>query len=64
MGIQKKKVVIVDDHPIVSQGLVQIMEKIDDLEVFGIASSASEALDLISNEKPLLMVIDISLKDS
>ena len=41
------RVLIVDDHPIVRQGLAQIIEQEEDLTVCGEASSARSALEAI-----------------
>ena len=61
---EKTKVVIVDDHPIVRQGLAQLINQEPDLEVCGEAESASEALRVIAARQPDVAVIDLSLKDS
>ncbi|MBN1649633.1 MAG: response regulator transcription factor [Spirochaetales bacterium] len=60
----KRKVVVIDDHPIVRQGFVQLINMEDDLQVVGEAETASEALRIISTQKPDLALIDLSLKDS
>lgn len=60
----KRKVVVIDDHPIVRQGFVQLINMEDDLEVVGEAETASEGLQVLSNKRPDLALIDLSLKDS
>lgn len=60
----KKRLVIVDDHPIVRQGFVQLINQQPDLEVIGEAEDAPEALDLILTEKPDISLVDLSLKNS
>lgn len=52
---------IVDDHPLMRQGLAMTLEAEHDLEVTWQASSAEEALDLMDKEKPDVAIIDISL---
>jgi len=55
-------ILIVDDHPIVREGLSQIIEREDDLRVCGAARSSEEAVRMIVKEKPHLVVMDISLE--
>jgi DNA-binding NarL/FixJ family response regulator len=62
--IGKRRILIVDDHPIVRRGLAQLVEHKPDIEVCGGADSASDALRQVEELRPDLVVIDISLKDS
>ncbi len=55
------KILIVDDHPILRQGIKRVLEKENDLTICGEASSASEAMDLINSDKPDIAIIDITL---
>ncbi len=59
-----KKVVVIDDHPIVRQGFVQLINMEEDLQVVGEAETAGEGLQVINKTKPDLALIDLSLKDS
>jgi DNA-binding NarL/FixJ family response regulator len=59
----KSRVFLVDDHPIVRQGLTQLINAEDDLVVSGEASSAREALELLADPLPDVAIIDISLED-
>lgn len=58
------RIVVVDDHPVVRQGLSLLIEQEGDLEYCGDAESVSEALKVIEETKPDVAVVDISLKDS
>lgn len=58
----KKKIFLVDDHPIIRAGLGQLINLADDLIVAGEASDATEAMAGIAKAKPDLAVVDISLK--
>lgn len=51
-----------DDHPIVRQGLVELLGDNDTVEVTGQAASAHEALDLIRKQRFDLAVVDLSLR--
>ncbi len=58
------KVLLVDDHPILRQGIKQVLENAGDLKVINEASSADEAISCINKEKPDIAVIDIQLEGS
>jgi DNA-binding NarL/FixJ family response regulator len=57
----KSRVVVVDDHPIVRQGLSQMIDREADLTVCGEAEEARAALHAIATLKPDIVIIDISL---
>jgi DNA-binding NarL/FixJ family response regulator len=57
----KAKVFLVDDHPIVRQGLGLLINREPDLIVCGEAEDAPSALQRMVSAQPDLMVIDISL---
>jgi DNA-binding NarL/FixJ family response regulator len=59
-----KKIMLVDDHPIVRQGIRQIIERVPEYNVISEASNANEAITLISRELPDLVIIDITLAGS
>jgi DNA-binding NarL/FixJ family response regulator len=56
------KIIIVDDHPLVRQGMRKLIEKEGDLSVIHEAGSGDEALRLILSEAPDLAIVDISLE--
>lgn len=58
----KKKVLIVDDHPMMRGGLAQVINNQTDLAVCGEAGDANEAMHLVESSKPDLAVVDISLE--
>lgn len=59
----RKRVFIVDDHPLVRCGLAKLIENVEGAEVVGEAESAMEAMKLIRDDPPDLILVDISLKD-
>lgn len=60
----KKQVYLVDDHPIVRQGLIKLIEQEKGLEVCGEAGSVTEALEALKKIGPDVILVDISLEDS
>ena len=63
MGYSMKKILLVDDHSIVRQGLKNLIELEADLEVAGEASSGVEALNLVRKNTYDIIVLDISMPD-
>jgi DNA-binding NarL/FixJ family response regulator len=61
MPVEKRRIFIVDDHPIVRQGLALLINREADLAVCGDAEEAGTALQRIEELKPDLIVVDISL---
>jgi DNA-binding NarL/FixJ family response regulator len=59
----KARVLIVDDHALLRQGLRGLIEQEDDLEVCGEAPDARTALELIEAERPNLAIVDLGLED-
>ncbi|MGC9326481.1 MAG: response regulator transcription factor [Candidatus Hinthialibacter sp.] len=57
----KKKVLLVDDHPIVRHGMKQLIDQEDDLCVCSEADSADSAIVEIKTNKPDIIVVDIHL---
>ncbi len=61
---KRARVFIVDDHPIVRQGLAQMINQEPDLIVCGEAEEASEALTAVTTLRPDMLLVDLSLKGS
>jgi DNA-binding NarL/FixJ family response regulator len=57
----KRKVLVVDDHPIVREGLAQMINREPDLSVCGDASHMQKAVQLMEALKPDILLVDISL---
>ncbi len=60
-GSGKIRVFVVDDHPIVRQGLSQLINREPDLLVCGEAEDARTALDALGPAKPDIVIVDVSL---
>jgi len=58
-----KRVLIVDDHPMMRQGLAQLIDNEPDLEVVAEADTGGQGLDIVVQQKLDLAVLDISLPD-
>lgn len=56
-----RRVLIVDDHPVLRKGLARLIDSKNEFEVCGEAGNAGEALELIRTLQPDLAVVDIGL---
>jgi DNA-binding NarL/FixJ family response regulator len=64
MTEQKKRVVIVDDHPLFRDRLSQLINHEADMQVCGESETAEQAIQLVRRVTPDLAIVDISLKGS
>src|SRR6202021_3911501 len=60
-AVTKKRILVVDDHPIVREGLTLLINREPDLVVCGEAEEAQEALKAIARSRPDIVIVDISL---
>src|SRR5687768_10812840 len=58
----KIRVLLVDDHPVLRRGLVQMINAEADMLVVGEAEDAARGFDLVGRLNPDIAVVDISLK--
>ncbi|WP_432560391.1 response regulator [Granulicoccus sp. GXG6511] len=57
------RVVIADDHPIVRDGIVAILERQDDITVVAEASGGREAVAVVARELPDVVLMDLRMPD-
>jgi DNA-binding NarL/FixJ family response regulator len=57
----RKRILVVDDHPIVRQGLALLINREPDLVVCGEAEEATGAMHVLANAHPDVLIVDISL---
>ena len=55
------RVMIVDDHPLVAEGIEAILESFDDLEVAATLTNAQDAIDRIDELAPDVVLLDINM---
>jgi DNA-binding NarL/FixJ family response regulator len=58
------RILLVDDHPLVREGLAEVLTRQADLVICGEAEDRQQALQLIPTAKPHLAIIDLGLKKS
>jgi len=62
MSQEAASVLLVDDHPLLRKGLVQLIELEDDLKVMGEASDGQTALEMAKENEPDLIVLDLNMQ--
>src|SRR6266536_914483 len=60
---QRKKILLVDDHPLMRRGQADLLNREPDLEVCAEAGTALEAMEAIAKLKPDLALVDMALPD-
>jgi len=64
MAKEKKSIMVIDDHPIIHDGLHMLLSSEPDMEVNAFAASATEAMDKLECGLPDLAIIDLSMGDA
>lgn len=60
----EKRIIIIDDHPIVRKGFAQLINREKDLKVVGEAEDQQSAREIIEKTSPDLALVDLTLKES
>lgn len=56
-------IILVDDHPVVMEGLRSLLEKNNSLEILGCFTTGKDTLDFLSHQPVDVVLLDISLPD-
>lgn len=59
--MSKITVLVIDDHPLLREGLIKILSLDDDVEVVGEAGDGEEGIKLVDELKPQVVLLDINL---
>ena len=63
IALEQINIMIVDDHPVVRQGLRAMLSSEPDIRVQGMAASAREAISLIEREQPDVVLMDLRMPE-
>lgn len=63
MSEQKIRIILADDHVLVRDGIKALLEDQKDLEVIDEASDGKEALQILENKTPDLLIVDIRMPE-
>ena len=59
--MKKTKIILVDDHAIVLDGLKSLLSKIENIEIAGVANNGIEGLELLKTTKAELIITDLNM---
>lgn len=60
---RKHRILLIDDHPLVREGLASLINQQQDMTVCGQAEDSAEAITRIREDRPDVALVDISLKN-
>jgi len=60
---ERIRIVIIDDHPVVRQGVASLLDDEEDIEVIAQGGTAADALALFRKHEPDVMLLDLRLPD-
>ncbi|MEH6471993.1 MAG: two-component system response regulator NarL [Halopseudomonas sp.] len=60
--MEQSKIVVVDDHPLMRQGIIQLLALEPSFEVVGEASCGEGALDVVLKQEPDVVLMDLNMK--
>ncbi|MDG2340879.1 MAG: response regulator transcription factor [Paracoccaceae bacterium] len=55
------RIIIVDDHPMVAEGIEALLESYDDIEVIATLSDGEQAIEVASEQKPDVILMDLNM---
>ena len=61
---ESKRIMVIDDHPMMRAGVIQLIEKQPGMAVCGEAGNPADAMKLLPKCRPDLILVDISMKGS
>ncbi len=56
-------ILIIDDHPLVADGIKTMLKESENLKIIGVCKTASESLSFLMEQTPDIILLDISLPD-
>src|ERR1039457_7160239 len=62
-SLKRKKILLVDDHPLMRRGQADLLERETDLTVCGEAGTAHAAMEAIAKLQPDIVLVDMALPD-
>jgi DNA-binding NarL/FixJ family response regulator len=64
LAVPKIRIVIADDHAVLRESLGALLESQPDFQVIGKAANGAEALELVKEKKPAILVLDLFMPGS
>src|ERR1041384_5884789 len=61
--VRRSRILVVEDHPIVREGLIGLINATTDLEICGSADNSDSALEAVLSLEPDLVLLDVTLRE-
>jgi DNA-binding NarL/FixJ family response regulator len=61
VSMQKTSILVIDDHPLFRQGVIEAVSLESDMEIVGQASDGDQAVEAIRSAKPAVVLLDVNL---
>ena len=58
------KIIVADDHQLFREGIISLLSKNDDIEIIGEASDSDSLLEILQQQSPHIVLIDISMPET
>ena len=58
---KRLRIAVVDDHPLMREGIAAVLSSVDDFEISATGENASDAIRICSENRPDLMLLDVSM---
>lgn len=58
-----RSILIIDDHPLVGDGISMMLREVEYLQIVGLCKSGKEAMDFLETYQPDIILLDINLPD-
>lgn len=60
--MEKARLIVLDDHPVVREGLILMIEREPDMQVVADSGTVKDALRLVEEHKPDILLLDIQME--
>src|SRR5215831_5579202 len=61
-SVERARILVVDDHPMIREGVARLISQQEDLVCCGEAANAAQTMDLVDSQNPDLVILDLRLK--
>ena len=62
--MEKIRIIICDDHPLIAEGLQSLIAQKTDMEIISTAATAAELMHILENHETDIILLDVNLPDA